>query len=189
VAAKSIARVTGDLDQPRGPDLQHRISVPDEWLEQAATVEFELPRNLTCAACDGGGCDACERAGALSTRGRGEPAEVVRITLPRADSETPPPPAIARRGIVVRIPDQGGLPPLGSGLPRGHLMLMVQVGEPSGTLRVDAPVPEADQAAPAPRGATAPAPARRPRVAVLVLAAVVAAWVLFLIAVRASGCG
>ena len=31
-------------------------------------VELELPRNLACAACGGGGCDTCGRSGAITLR-------------------------------------------------------------------------------------------------------------------------
>jgi hypothetical protein len=79
-------------------------------------VELELPRNLLCAACDGGGCDACERSGAVTLRDRGEPADLVQVTLPRNRSEP----------FVVRLPERGGLPPVGSELPRGYLLLRVE---------------------------------------------------------------
>ena len=79
-------------------------------------VELELPRNLVCATCDGGGCDSCERSGAVTLRGRGEPADLLRVTLPGEQSEA----------FVIRLPERGGLPPLGSGLPRGHLLLRVE---------------------------------------------------------------
>ena len=79
-------------------------------------VELELPRNLVCATCDGGGCDSCERSGAVTLRGRGEPADLLRVTLPGEQSEA----------FVIRLPERGGLSPLGSGLPRGHLLLRVE---------------------------------------------------------------
>jgi len=97
--------------------------VPAAWLESGELVEFELPRNLTCAACDGGGCDACERAGAITLRGREELPEILSVTLPtrkpHADSQA--------RTVVIRIPEQGGLPPEnGESLPRGLLLLRVE---------------------------------------------------------------
>src|SRR3954447_11244320 len=108
--------VAGDLERPRGPDANHRVRVPRTWLERGALVELELPRNLVCAACDGGGCDVCERSGAATLRGRGNPADLRRVTLRGAQSEP----------FVIRLPERGGLPPLGSGLPRGHLLLRVE---------------------------------------------------------------
>ncbi|MEI9953308.1 MAG: hypothetical protein WDO74_31125 [Pseudomonadota bacterium] len=122
-----LAKVTTrTLNVPRGPDVLHRIRVPGAWLESGEVVEFELPRNLTCAACDGGGCDACERAGAITLRGRHELPEILSVTLPmrkpEADSEA--------RGVLIRIPEQGGLPPeSGETLPRGLLLLRVERAE------------------------------------------------------------
>jgi hypothetical protein len=114
--------------------------VPAAWLESGELVEFELPRNLKCAACDGGGCDACERAGAITVRGRDELAEVLSVTLPRrkptADGES--------RSVVIRIPEQGGLPPdNGEPLPRGLLLLRVEPAEVAdpGVSRVAPPAP------------------------------------------------
>ena len=120
-----LAKVTTrTLNVPRGPDVTHRIRVPGAWLESGEVVEFELPRNLKCAACDGGGCDACERAGAITLRGRDELPEILSVTLPRrksdADSEA--------RGVMIRIPEQGGFPPENAeALPRGLLLLRVEV--------------------------------------------------------------
>jgi hypothetical protein len=115
--AEVLGRVVpGDLERPRGPDANHRVRVPRTWLERGAVVELELPRNLVCAVCDGGGCDACERSGAVTLRGRGEPADLLQVTLPGAHAEP----------FVIRLPERGGLPPLGSGLPRGHLLLRVE---------------------------------------------------------------
>ncbi len=136
-----LAKVTTrTLNVPRGPDVLHRIRVPGAWLESGEVVEFELPRNLTCAACDGGGCDACERAGAITLRGRHELPEILSVTLPmrkaEADSQA--------RGVMIRIPEQGGLPPEnGEVLPRGLLLLRVEPAEVAdlGVSRVAPPAP------------------------------------------------
>jgi hypothetical protein len=101
--------------------------VPHAWLKRGAVVELELPRHLVCAACDGGGCDTCERSGAVTLRERGEPADLVEVTLPGEQGET----------FVIRLPERGGLPPQGSGLPRGNLLLRVEPSaqaDPSVTL-------------------------------------------------------
>lgn len=90
--------------------------MPHAWLKRGASVELELPRHLVCAACDGGGCDTCERSGAVTLRERGEPADLVEVTLPGEHGET----------FVIRLPERGGLAPLGSGLPRGNLLLRVE---------------------------------------------------------------
>lgn len=125
VVSEVLAKVTTrTLDVPRGPDVVHRIRVPRAWLEAGDIVELELPRNLACAACEGGGCDVCERAGALTLRGRHEPPEILTVTLPtrKADEEL--------RGVVIRIPEQGGLPPEQAlALPRGLLLLRVDCAE------------------------------------------------------------
>lgn len=122
-----LARVTTrTLNVPRGPDVLYRIRVPAAWLESGEVIEFELPRNLACAACEGGGCDACERAGAITLRGRNELPELLSVTLPMrkpgAEGEG--------RGVVIRIPEQGGLPPEDDhALPRGLLLLRVEPAE------------------------------------------------------------
>ncbi|MET0791884.1 MAG: hypothetical protein ABW061_10220 [Polyangiaceae bacterium] len=122
-----LARVTTrTLDVPRGPDVVYRIRVPRAWLESGEVVEFELPRNLACAACDGSGCDLCERSGAITLRGRQELPEILQVTLPLLKPE----PNGEARGIVIRIPEQGGLPPAhGDALPRGLLLLRVELAE------------------------------------------------------------
>jgi hypothetical protein len=113
------------MDIPRGPDVVHRIRVPRAWLEAGEIVELELPRNLACAACDGGGCDLCERAGAVALRGRNELPELLSVTLPtRKANDTG-----GVLGVVIRIPEQGGLPAQGLSLPRGLLLLRVEPAE------------------------------------------------------------
>lgn len=105
--------------------MVHRIRVPRAWLEAGDVVEFEVPRNLSCATCDGGGCDQCERAGAITLRGRNELPEILSVTLPMRKSD-----ANDSRGVVIRIPEQGGLPPEdGELLPRGLLLLRVEPAE------------------------------------------------------------
>jgi hypothetical protein len=106
-----------DLASPRGPDAIHRVRVPKSWLGEGATVELELPRHLSCAACEGGGCDVCQRSGALTLRGRNEPSDLLQVSLPRGEREDV---------FVIRIPGRGGLPPEGSELPRGLLLLRVE---------------------------------------------------------------
>ena len=108
---------------PRGPDVVHRIRVPKAWLESGDVVEFELPRNLSCAACSGGGCDVCERSGAITLRGRQELPEILSVTLPIRKAEGD------ERSVVIRIPEQGGLPPDGQPLPRGILLLRIELAE------------------------------------------------------------
>src|SRR6187399_3315327 len=116
--AEVLGRVVpSDLSGPRGPDATHRIRVPRAWLKQGALVELDLPRHLVCAACEGGGCDTCERSGGVTLRERGAPADVLEVALPRAKAD---------ETFVIRLPERGGLAPEGSGLPRGHLLLRVE---------------------------------------------------------------
>ena len=142
-----LARVTTrTLDTPRGPDVVHRIRVPRAWLESGEAVELELPRNLSCAACDGGGCDLCERSGAITLRGRDELPEILHVTLPMR----PPEADGATRSVVIRIPEQGGLPPADAEiLPRGLLLLRVEPAEVAdpGVSRVVPPAPVAQRLA------------------------------------------
>jgi hypothetical protein len=102
----------------------HRIGVKRSWLERGDVIEVTLPRNLSCAACSGGGCDRCARSGAITLRGRREPAEVLTVPLPKRTSEE-----IEREPVVVlRVPDQGGFPEPGQELPRGLLLLSIVPG-------------------------------------------------------------
>ena len=52
----------------------HRVEVARDWFQSGARLSIELPRNLTCAGCHGGGCDACLRAGAITLWERGATA-------------------------------------------------------------------------------------------------------------------
>lgn len=122
--------------------MVHRITVPSGWLGCGATLCVKLPRTLACALCEGGGCDACERAGAVSLRlPSAEPVEV-RVVLPDQNASTGAPPRV----VVLRIPNQGGPPAENEDLPHGHLLLRVQPGaaaDPSVTLVTD-PTSEED---------------------------------------------
>jgi len=170
----------------------HRAKVPREWLALGEVIELELPRNLACAGCGGGGCDACGRSGAITLRQRDEPAEVVEVTLPtRSRDELPD-----SRGITLRIPEQGGLPPPGSELPRGVLLLTVIPsaeadpnvrrlrGVPS--KRPPASVVESDEM---PIQPGAPVGPRRASTALVIVAVAVVLWVLLLIWLRWAGRG
>ncbi|MFO0553875.1 MAG: hypothetical protein U0271_36165 [Polyangiaceae bacterium] len=66
-----------------------RVGVPVSWA--LATLDITLPKLLACAACDGGGCDRCQRSGALRSSG----VVVIRVQLP----------AELARGVVLRVPD------------------------------------------------------------------------------------
>lgn len=118
----TLAKVTLDaLSEPRGPDVIHSIRVPGAWLSRGETIELELPRQLNCAHCQGGGCDQCQRAGAIRLCQPHEPPETVRVSLPdtRGLDESQ-----ADKPLLVRIPHAGGRS-LTEDLPRGLLMLQI----------------------------------------------------------------
>jgi hypothetical protein len=167
--AHVLGRITKPVDGERGPDASYELRLPVEWLAQGASIEFELPRHLACAVCGGGGCDACGRSGALSVRGKDEPPEVVPVTLPMLESGPEP------AGLVLRIPQCGGLPPVGHDVPRGHLLLRVLPGEttPATVRRIDRSVRTASRGPG--RGRLRPS-VRHVAMALLVLAALLAAW-------------
>lgn len=129
MGSKVLGKITSAGRGPRGPDVQMNLSVPEDWILAGATLEIELPRNLACAACGGGGCDACARSGAVSLRGRTDPVEKVEVTLQSSTVSDDVPSSRTRR-IVVRIPERGGHAPseAGTQVPRGHLLLSVRAG-------------------------------------------------------------
>lgn len=188
-----LARVSSRaVEGPRGPDVLHRIKIRREWLAHGEVIELELPRNLSCATCGGGGCDACGRSGAITLRRRNEPAEVVEVTLPvRPQDEEPD-----SRGITLRIPEQGGLPEPGSELPRGLLLLtLIPSEQPDPTIKLLRGVPskrppasivDSDEM---PKPITAPAPKRPATAAKVIVIVAVALWILLLIWLRLSGRG
>lgn len=65
-------------DKPRGRLV---IEVPAHFA--GAEIDIVLPPRVTCARCDGGGCDGCGRRGGHRLSGEPE-ARVVRVTLPLA---------------------------------------------------------------------------------------------------------
>jgi hypothetical protein len=164
------------------------LSVPEDWILTGATLEIELPRNLACASCGGGGCDRCDRSGAVSLRGRTDPAELVEVTL-QPGSVSDDVPSSRTRRIVVRIPERGGHAPaaVGAPLPRGNLLLSVRAGPPPprGVKRLAGPSIHPDAGADASAGAPgAPLAAERrhfwlwPLVAGVVAIALLA-WLVF----------
>jgi hypothetical protein len=170
----------------------HRVKVLRDWLSVGEVIELELPRNLACAACGGGGCDRCGRSGAITLRKRDEPAEVVEVTLPaRSNDELPD-----SRGITLRIPEQGGLPEHGSDLPRGLLLLtVVPSHEPDPTIKLVRGVPskrppaavvDSDEMAAALQPAEAE---RRLSPALIIVIVAVLLWILLLLWLRLSGQG
>ena len=172
--------------------MLHRVKVRREWLAVGEVVELELPRNLACAACGGGGCDTCGRSGAITLRQRDEPAEVVEVTLPARKSDDLP----DSRGVTLRIPEQGGLPEPGSELPRGVLLLtVVPSPEPDPSIKLLRGVPskrppasivDSDEM---PAALQAPGEPQRMSTAVIIVVVAVILWLALLIWLRLSGQG
>ncbi len=108
------------LDNDGGGRARASISVPPRWCDDSALVEVTLPRTLVCARCEGGGCDACGRSGAL--RGpKHERARRVRVRLPQNLGD----------GVAMRIAD-----PFGRGAPITQLWIEVRPADsPSPTVR------------------------------------------------------
>lgn len=139
--AEILGKVTGTIEVPRGADVSLRIAVPRLWLVEGRSIEVELPRNLTCANCQGGGCGKCSNSGAITLRGRGELPEMIQVALPeqcRVDvAKTTPVSELAprvARAVTIRIPECGGLPESGSGTNvRGWLLLDVAVAADAST--------------------------------------------------------
>lgn len=112
-----LARVTGDVDAERGPDLAWEIRVPESWFAEQAVVQARLPRLLGCARCAGGGCDGCQRRGAFSRADCGAPASV-EVRLPRAVGN-------GREAVCLRLPGCGARA-TEDGVPPGHLLLTLR---------------------------------------------------------------
>jgi len=53
------------LDAAEGGRARLAIEVPGDWLTDPCELIVVVPRRLACARCDGGGCDGCDRSGAL----------------------------------------------------------------------------------------------------------------------------
>ncbi len=109
-----LGKITApELEGPSGPDVSHRIEVPEAWFEEGVMVAVELPQRLACARCEGGGCDACGRSGAVAVWSNDEEPCVVSVGLPR-----PPRPGAA---VVLRVPEAGAphraTPPASDGAP------------------------------------------------------------------------
>lgn len=160
--------------------------MPATWLDEGASIEFELPRNLTCAKCDGGGCDGCGRSGAVTLRTRDELPEIVQVTLPkRGDSAEL---TGSGRGVMLRIPERGGLPDT-EGMLRGHLMLTVLAGgtRDAAVSRVE-PARVLEQARAASLRPPGAPELPRNRL-VLIVAILVVLWIVGLIVLRVTGRG
>jgi hypothetical protein len=113
------------LDRSTGPKGRLEITLPARWIEEGAEIEIVAPKLVTCARCDGGGCESCRRSGAI--RLAADPiARTVTTVLPQRDAAS----------FALRL-----LHPFGPSAPLEQLIVEVRVGEaPSaGVSRLDAP--------------------------------------------------
>lgn len=93
----TLARVLDPeaLDRAEGPRGRIAVDVLDAWLAAGDAIEIIVPPRVTCARCDGGGCDDCGRSGAhrlggdelartlrLSLRSEGSARNVIRLSSP-----------------------------------------------------------------------------------------------------------
>src|SRR6185295_11928044 len=97
-------------------DVACSIEVPQDWFLVGATLQIALPRLLSCARCDGGGCDACERRGAFEQQAAGIASEVA-VVLPIQSPEH-------YSAVRLRLPALGARAAEPE-LPAGHLLLTV----------------------------------------------------------------
>jgi len=111
-------------DKPRG---RHVIEVPPGWA--GAVIEVVIPARVTCARCDGGGCDGCGRRG--GHRVPGDPtARLVRVRLPSEMED----------GVMLRILRPFGED--GAGIAQLHLEARAGAAASTGVTWCEAAVPE-----------------------------------------------
>src|SRR5262249_23561469 len=137
----------------------------------------------------------CERSGAVTLRGRSEPAEIVQVHLPRRSAEE----IAARGGVSIRIPEQGGLPRNSDEPVRGILLLAVVAGaEPDAGVHLvesppQPPPPKPVEITRAPTELAQPESGVRPkqkrRVLVPVAVVLIVLWIALLAYLRLTGRG
>lgn len=127
------------LDACAGARARLAVDVPAGWLLGGADLTISAPLRLACARCDGGGCDGCERSGAL--RAPEDPAmRVLHARLPAMRD--------ASAAVALRIPA-----PFGEDHPIAQLLVEVRAAAAPSALvrRVDSPLAIARATPPAPR--------------------------------------
>ena len=132
------------LDASTGPRARLRVDVPESWLAEGAELSLTVPARLSCARCDGGGCDGCARSGALRAPEQAE-ARVVRAQVPR----------IAESAVAIRITypfgaDHGIEQLLVELRAAAQPSTMVKRIEPPRTTRTSAPSPALARRPPSP---------------------------------------
>lgn len=76
----SLGSVLERDDLADGPRGRLTVDVLETWLDAGSAFEIVVPTRLACARCEGGGCDACGRSGAIRISGD-EGERRIRITL------------------------------------------------------------------------------------------------------------
>ena len=85
---QALARVADPaaLDACEGTRARLDITVPADWLVDGSQLELDAPRRLLCDRCEGGGCDSCDKSGALRAPKQVERRKL-RLSLPARDSD------------------------------------------------------------------------------------------------------
>ena len=146
------------LDACPGPRARLRVEVPAAWLAEGADLLVTAPPRLSCARCDGGGCDACARSGALRAPADAG-ARVLRTRLPSG--------LATGAALVVRIPH-----PFGAEHEIHQLLLEVAASGAASACVVRI-------ARPAALACAAPAPVRMPVPLFVLAVAAAIVWMLF----------
>ena len=99
-----------------------RIEIPASWCGTRSQVDVTLPRMFVCARCGGGGCDGCDRSGAIRTPDE-RVGQKLRVPLPES----------LGGGVEVRLPS-----PFGDEGALDQLLIEIRIGEAAseGVLRV-----------------------------------------------------
>jgi hypothetical protein len=63
-----------------------KIDLRDSWLVSGGTLFIDLPRRLSCAACEGGGCSRCKNAGGYRLSNEAERTPL-RLEIQRTERE------------------------------------------------------------------------------------------------------
>ncbi len=80
------------LDTVGGPRGRLKVVVPEAWARPGRQIDVVAPKRIECALCRGGGCDRCERSGAIKLCE--EPSHrTLTLSLPPLSD-----------GVVLRIP-------------------------------------------------------------------------------------
>lgn len=122
------------LEASTGPRGRLAITVPAAWLGDACVLDLTAPARLTCARCDGGGCDGCGKSGVVRAPVEVEAREL-HATLPGGTAG----------GVAMRLAQ-----PFGAGCAIEQLILEVRAGDAptAGVTRRSPPAPVAEPAAP-----------------------------------------